>query len=442
MSGKRIAVIGGGIAGAGAAWLLSQHHHVTLFEAAERIGGHTHTIDVNTADGPVAVDTGFMVFNQRNYPNLTALFDHLGVSSRASDMSFSCADRGDGVEYSGDNLDTLFAQRRNLLRPGFLRMCLDILRFNRDARSSLRAEASGDDSMQQLSLGEYLERMKLGGGFRDRYLLPMAAAIWSCPRATMLDFPALRFLRFLENHGLLDLANRPVWRTVIGGSREYMKKLVPHIDSVRLGCPVREVERTPDDVALRGDTGELGRFDEVVFACHADQALAILKAPRFWESTLLSQFRFQANDAVLHRDERVMPMNRRVWASWNHTCVPDSTQEAPVAVTYWLNRLQAPPTSENLFVTLNPVETIRDDRVVQRIRYTHPVLDQRANGAQRALPWIQGRDRLWFCGAWTGYGFHEDGLRSAIRVAQQLGCQPPWEAREAHTAPHPAPAFS
>ncbi|MFW6345076.1 MAG: NAD(P)/FAD-dependent oxidoreductase [Halomonas sp.] len=431
MQDQHIAVIGGGIAGTGAAWLLSQRHRVTLFEAADYVGGHTCTLDARLSDGTHPVDTGFMVFNPRNYPHLCALFEHLGIPAQASDMSFACADRDDDLEYNGESLRGLFAQRRNLLRPSFLRMVADIVRFNRRAKRDL-AGSLGDE----LPLGDYLDAAGYGPGFRRHYLLPMAAAIWSCSPSSLRAFPARRFLAFFRNHGLLDLVDRPQWHTVSGGARRYIEAMLPALHAVHTATPVRSVQRLAEGgVRLAGDDGELGRFDAVVLAAHADQTLAMLDAPHEEEARLLAQCRFQDNLAVLHTDPAAMPRRRRVWASWNHISAAEEASQRPVSVTYWLNRLQRVPSAEDVFVTLNPIDAIAEARIQRRLHFTHPVLDGPAAEAQDALPSIQGRDRLWFCGAWTGYGFHEDGLLSAVHVAQQLGCPPPWATASTAAAP-------
>ncbi len=420
--GQRIAVIGSGIAGLGAAWLLAARHEVTLLEAETRLGGHTCTIDMPLSDGTHPVDTGFMVFNRRNYPNLCALFDHLGLESQASDMSFACADRDAGIEYSGDSLRGLFAQRRNALRPGFLRMLYDILRFNARAKRDLQRGLDDD-----LALGDYLDAGGYGDGFRRHYLLPMAAAIWSCSPSSLRGFPARRFLAFFRNHGLLDLANRPQWHTVPGGARRYIEPMLRPLSAVHTGTPVACVQRPPEGgVRLHGPDGELGSFDAAVLAAHADQSLAMLADASEAERETLGACRFQANDAVLHTDSGAMPRLRRAWSSWNHISAADERSEQPVSVTYWLNRLQRLGSRDDAFVSLNPVDAINEQQVHRRLAFTHPVLDEAAAQAQERLPEIQGQDRIWICGAWTGYGFHEDGLRSAVDVARRLGCPPPW----------------
>ncbi len=434
MARQRIAVIGGGIAGLGAAWMLSARYEVTLFEAADYVGGHTRTIDAELGDGTYPVDTGFMVFNAHNYPHLWALFRHLGIRAQSSDMSFACADRDDGLEYNGDSLGGLFAQRRNLLRPAFLRMILDILRFNRRAKRDL---ATGLDP--GLSLGAYLASRGYGTAFRRHYLLPMAAAIWSCTPRSLQAFPAQRFLAFFHNHGLLDLMDRPQWHTVHGGARSYVQCMLPALSQVHTSTPVHRVQRLAQSgVRLYGEEGELGTFDEVVLAAHADDSLAMLERPAEAEAAVLSACRFQDNEALLHTDPAGMPHLRRVWASWNHISAAQEDSEQPVSVTYWLNRLQQVSSRDDVFVSLNPVDAIDPAHTLQRLTFSHPILDDAASRAQERLPAIQGQDRLWICGAWTGYGFHEDGLRSAIEVARRLGCPPPWEGAEGHSS-YPGP---
>ncbi|SEP58273.1 Predicted NAD/FAD-binding protein [Ectothiorhodospira magna] len=424
MARESIAIVGAGIAGLATAWLLSRRYDVTLFEGNDYIGGHTHTVDVQGSQGQRGVDTGFMVFNHRNYPHLTALFDHLGITSQPTDMSFSASVGHGRLEYAGSDLDTLFAQRRNLTNPRFLRMLADIIRFNRAGKRLLQAAPELD-----MTLGGYLLKEGYGPGFRDDYLLPMAAAIWSCPTHKMLDFPLRSFLNFFANHGLLDLRDRPQWHTVTGGSREYVKKILQDLpDQVHASRRVKAIQRRPDHIRVITDDGTETDFDQGVLACHADEILAMLDNPDKDEARILGAFSYQPNRVILHTDTRLMPRLRKVWSSWNYMARHRLT-DAPaneVSVTYWMNRLQALDEPENYLVSLNPLEEPLPEKVIREMTYHHPVFDQEAMKAQQVLPTIQGNDRLWFCGAWTGYGFHEDGLRSALEVAARLGVTPPW----------------
>ena len=415
----KIAVIGSGISGLAAAWLLNRHAGVTVYEQADYAGGHTHTVD---APGGPAVDTGFIVFNERNYPHLTKLFQRLGVASQPSDMSFSASLGGGRVEYAGDNLNTLFAQRWNLLSASHWRMLKDVVRFNRDAKRALRAGL-----VPELTLGEFILQGRYGDELSRRYLLPMAAAIWSCPVGAMLKFPAASFLKFFENHGLLDLVDRPHWRTVMGGSREYVKKLLePLGEHVLLNTPVTAVRRSPEGVRVWDARGGEACYDWVVMASHADQSLAMLAGATREEREILGAFCYQDNRAVLHTDTRLMPKRRNVWASWNYLSDEVERGASHVSVTYWMNRLQALPGERDYFVSLNPLTEPATRSVVYETTYAHPVFTREAMRAQQRLGEIQGADRLWFCGAWSGYGFHEDGLRSAVDVVQSMGYPVPW----------------
>ncbi len=419
---QRIAVVGSGIAGLSAAWLLGQRHAVTLFEAEDWLGGHTHTVDM-TVDGTTApVDTGFLVFNDRTYPNLVALFEHLGVASVASDMSFSVRLEHNGLEWAGANLTALFAQRANLLRPAFWSMLKDILRFNREATALIQQGGRIEGS-----LGAYLQAGGYGAQFRDWYLLPMAAAIWSCPTRQMLEYPCAAFLRFCHNHGLLQIGDRPKWRTVLGGGREYVARMIADIGDIRLATPVRSVRRTPGGVELSSTDGE-ERFDQVVLACHSDQSLRLLADASEDEREILGSVRYQPNAIVVHTDESFLPSAREAWSAWNYVSGLGQDAARPVSVSYWLNRLQPLPFRRAVIETLNPHREPQAGSVLARYRYSHPVFDGPALRAQAQLPSIQGRHSTWFCGAWTGYGFHEDGLRSALAVANRLGVHAPWQA--------------
>lgn len=424
MEPRRIAVVGAGVAGIGAAWLLSKQHEVTLFEAADRLGGHSNTVVCNLPEGEVPVDTGFIVYNEPNYPQLTALFRHLGQPTHDSDMSFAFAATDIDLEYAGSGLGTLFAQRRNLLRPRFWGMVRDILRFNREANARLESGKGHDQT-----LGDLLDELGMGDAFRRYYLLPMSAAIWSCPQDVMLRFPARSFLRFFYNHGLIQLRDRPQWQTVTGGSREYIKRMRDAIHAIHTGTPVRSVKRLGEGVQLAGDHGELGEYDAVVMASHADQTLAMLDNPSADEKRLLGAFSYQDNDAYLHTDASLMPRRRSVWSSWNHLTAKSADGKQPVSVTYWMNRLQNLPTQTDVLVTLNPLTAPDPAKVIRRESYAHPVFDQDAIAAQAALQDIQGVDRIWYCGSYHGYGFHEDAFGSAVRVAEQLGAPPPWSGQ-------------
>jgi predicted NAD/FAD-binding protein len=410
---QKIAVIGAGIAGLSAAWMLRDQHDVVLYEAEARPGGHADTQTVVVDGTTINVDTGFIVYNTGNYPNLTALFAELGVATQASDMSFGVSLGGGRLEYGGGSLAQLFAQPRNALRPRFWSMIRDLLRFYREAPKLL-------DSAGGETLGAYLDQNRYGVAFAEDHLLPMGAAIWSGSLAGMRDFPARSFVRFFVNHGLLSLSDRPAWRTVVGGSRSYVARLVQDLPDVRLAQPVSRVERTASGMIVSHDRGE-ERFDEVIFACHADQALALLAQPSAAETALLGAFRFQDNIAVLHSDASVMPKRRRAWSAWNYS---DTTHDGPVCLTYWMNQLQDLPGKIPLLVTLNPVATPANS--LRQITYRHPQFDTAALDAQKLLDTIQGRDRAWFAGAWTGWGFHEDGIASAVRVATALGTAPVW----------------
>jgi predicted NAD/FAD-binding protein len=414
----RIAIVGSGIAGLGSAWLLGrQGHAVTLFEADPRPGGHTHTVDVTLEGVTHAVDTGFLVFNERTYPRLCALFDALGIRSVASDMSFSVRHDDEGLEWAGTDFTTLFAQPRNALRPRFWSMLGDILRFNREATAGLHA-----GTLPDVTLGEFLAQCGYGRPLRDWYLVPMAAAIWSSPRDAILGFPLRTFVRFCHNHGLLQITDRPRWRTVLGGGRTYVRRIVAELDDVRLACPVLRVTRRADGVTIDSDAQLGERFDAVVLACHSDQSLALLHDPSRAERALLAAVRYQPNRAVLHTDAALLPRCRRAWSAWNYLAGRgDADGERPVAVSYLINKLQPLPFASPVVVTLNPPYEPDPRLVLREFVYDHPLLDQAAVAAQRRLKALQGRRHTWFAGAWLGHGFHEDGLASAYAVADAIG---------------------
>jgi predicted NAD/FAD-binding protein len=426
MKPQRIAVIGSGIAGLATGWLLSQRHAVTLFEANDYLGGHTHTVEV-TIDGVTApIDTGFLVYNDRTYPNLIALFAALGVKAAASDMSFSVRIDDEDLEWSGSSLATVFAQKRNLLRSEFWRMLKDIVRFNRSA-----TELARSDRIPDVSLGEWLASGGYSRAFRDWYLLPMSGAIWSCPPQQMLAYPARTLIHFCLNHGLLQITDRPRWRTVVGGGRDYVWRLAQALAEVRLATPVRTVRRLPHGIEITSAKGAAETFDGVVLACHSDQALALLIDADPDERAILGAVRYQPNHAVLHTDPDFLPRAREAWAAWNYHSAHSSAGNLPVGVSYLINQLQPLPFATPVIVTLNPSQPPAPTRVIETFEYAHPIFDRAAIAAQQALPTIQGRQRTWFCGAWTGYGFHEDGLKSALVVANSFGILAPWQQTQA-----------
>lgn len=418
----RIAIIGSGISGLGAAWSL-RNQNITLFEKEARPGGHSNTLEVMAEGRPVAVDTGFIVYNERNYPNLTQMFRHLDVTTAASDMSFSVSVDGGRLEYSGTSTAALFAQKRNIVNLRHWGMIRDILRFFRDAQALLE-----DANAPDLTLGDFLKRGGYGEAFIQDHLLPMAAAIWSAPMATLRGFPARSFARFFSNHGLLSVNDRPQWRTVAGGSQTYVRRLLADLPGITLNAGVEALRRSGAGVEIRRQ-GAWERFDAVVLACHADQALALLSDADATERSLLGAFRFQPNIAYLHRDPALMPRRRRAWASWNHLSRTQNDQRdeaASVAVTYWMNRLQPLPTATDFFVTLNPFTPPDPARTDARIVYDHPIFDHAALDAQGRLSQMQGYRNCFYAGAWMGYGFHEDGLRSGLNAGLALGGSVPW----------------
>ena len=431
----KIAVIGAGISGLSAAWQLARHgHDVSLYEAGDYFGGHTNTVDITIDGKSFGVDTGFLVFNHRTYPNLVKLFDDIKVDTSASDMSFSCklplSDQSGAriLEWAGANLNTVFAQRRNLFNPRFLRMIKDILRFNRETT----AMAQSGDGMEDIPLGDFLSQRGYSDEFRDWYLLPMAGCIWSCPTEQMLAFPLATFVRFCHNHGLIQVSDRPQWRTVTGGARHYVTKLLNDITNKYLKTPVKSVSRVDigaqRQVKVDSTMGSL-IYDQVVMACHSDQSLALLSDASEDEQKILSAVGYQANHAVLHTDARCLPARKKAWSAWNYESA--GTKEPRVCVHYLLNMLQPLPCKTPVIVSLNPISEPEPKQVLGRFDYAHPVFDGAAIAAQQALPGIQGQRNTWFAGAWTGYGFHEDGLKSGLSVARAIEAQAQLQTRRA-----------
>ncbi|WP_114009697.1 NAD(P)/FAD-dependent oxidoreductase [Cohaesibacter intestini] len=426
-----IAVIGSGVAGLSAAWLLSHNHKVDLFEKDDRLGGHANTQQIELNGAPVAVDTGFIVYNEHTYPNLTALFDHIGVETADSDMSFSVSLANGKQEYSGTGLRGLFAKPSNMLNPRFLKMLADIRRFYAEATEEFAANPDLD-----VTLGAYLSEKGYSEVFIREHLMPMGAAIWSVPSEQMLKFPFSAFMRFCVNHGLVQFRDRPQWRTVPSGSRAYVDRLAAGISGeIHLNAAIAEIDRRPGSVTLYTRHGTEKRYDHVVLACHSDQALRILSSGNgeasAEEQALLSAIPYQRNLAILHTDSRLMPRRKAAWASWNYLQQSDKSgqgEEAQLSVTYWMNNLQPLDTEEDLFVTLNPITPPAEGSILRSSIYHHPVYSLEAMEAQKHLWTLQGKKRTWFCGAYFGYGFHEDGLQSGLAVAEQLGGMArPWQ---------------
>ncbi|MDR8400308.1 FAD-dependent oxidoreductase [Paraburkholderia sp. USG1] len=418
--GSRVAVIGAGISGLASAYLLTRNHRVTLFESAGYLGGHTNTVDVTLDGHSHPVDTGFLVFNDRTYPNLIALLAELGVRSHPSDMTFSVSLDAGRLEWAGSSLNTVFAQRRNLFSPTFIGMLRDIVRFNGGAQRNLELAIQ-----TRASMGELLTEGGYGGAFQRQYLLPMAAAIWSSATADILAFPAATFLRFCLNHALLQVNRRPQWKTVAGGGREYVRQIAGTLGDVRIGTAVRGVRRDADGVDVFTDGGT-ERFDALVLATHAPTTLRLLEDADQDERGVLAAVRYQPNVAVLHTDTNLLPRRQRVWSAWNYLGSRSVDGTHPVCVSYLVNQLQPLPFSTPLVVTLNPVAQPAPGAELRRFVYDHPLFDLAAIDAQHRLPSLQGKRRTWFAGAWTGYGFHEDGLKSALRVAADFDASPAW----------------
>lgn len=408
----RIAIVGSGIAGLVAARELNREHEITVFEAGDYIGGHTHTVEVSVSGQTHFVDTGFIVFNRRNYPRFNRLLDELGVDSQPSDMSFSVKDETRDFEYNGNSLNTLFAQRSHLFSPTFHRMVLDILRFFRQSPQLL-------DSPEEMTVGEYLGRHGYGSEFRHGFLVPMGAAIWSAKERILEEMPVRFFVRFFRNHGLLTVAERPQWRVITGGSSRYVDKLVaPFRDRIHLQSPVRSIRRDNSGVTLKVGDGE-ARFDRVVIATHSDQALRLLGDATLAERSILGAIPYQRNEVVLHTDTRLLPRRKLAWAAWNYHLLGD--MDRPAAVTYYMNLLQSIPPQSPFCVTLNLTERIDPARIIDTFHYDHPVYTHASVAAQQRVAEISGEHRTHYCGAYWGNGFHEDGVVSGERVAAEIG---------------------
>lgn len=412
-----IAIIGAGISGLGAAYLLNPEHDITVFEKNAYIGGHSRTIDVDTAGGRVPVDTGFIVFNDWNYPNLMGLFAELNVPYHKSEMSFGVSIGRQSLEYSSNGL---FAQKKNFFRPAYWRMIFDIIRFNKQAERYLDKDPS-------ITLGQCLDELGMSDWFRRYYLLAMGAAIWSCPVNTILDFPAATYVRFFKNHGLLNINHRPQWYSVKGGSREYVSRLTSGFaDRIKLNTPVKTVSVSNEGVEIVDHTGSTHHFHQVIFACHPDEAMDMITDPDPALKSIVGQFRYQENQIVVHSDTSFMPANRECWASWIYLNDTPFDEKPVVSLTYWMNNLQKLETETPVLVTLNPGRRPAEELIHNEHVFAHPVFDETAIRAQQGIDEIQGKNGLWFCGAYQRYGFHEDGLLSAVNIARKMGVKIPW----------------
>lgn len=419
---ERIAIIGTGIAGMGVAHFMHRRADLVLYEKNGYVGGHTNTVTADEDGTPIPIDTGFMVFNHETYPHLVRLFDELNVPTKPTSMSFSVQHVPSGLEWSGTSLNHLFAQRRNLFRPSYYRLLMQVNRFNQESPRIL-----DDPSMAEMSLADYARKESFGDDFLQHYLIPMSSAVWSTPPDKMLRFPAVTLVRFFKNHGFLGLNTQHQWYTVDGGSREYRERLIaPFRDRIRVGVGALRVTRTADGAEVRGTDGSVERFDKVILASHADESLAMLEQPTDLERRLLSSFAFQRNTATLHTDEGVMPRTRLAWASWNYR-TDAATDGSPLPSTvYWMNSLQGVSKRRNYFVSINDPGRVDPSKVIQRIEYTHPVFSVESAIAQRSLDQVNASGPVYFCGAWFRYGFHEDGLLSAVQLVRQLTGEAVW----------------
>lgn len=413
----KIAIIGAGISGLGAAWLLDSHHEITLYEANDYWGGHSRTIEIEEQSQTIPVDTGFIVFNDWNYHHLTGLLRALDVPYEKSDMSFGISIRDGWLEYTSHNI---LGRPANWVRPGYWLMIRDTLRFFKKAPEYLDMDPS-------VTLGRCLDELNMGSWFKNYFILPMGASIWSCSAQQMLQFPAHTFIRFFQNHGLLNLLERPQWYTVSGGSREYVRRIVGGLKGRTLkNCSVKNVERKESGVYVTDRRGQVETYDHVIFSCHGNQILRLLANSTPEERRILSAFTFQNNEIVVHKDESFMPHDKKCWSSWVYLSQQSQDLKDTVSLSYWMNSLQNINRDTPIFITLNPERQPPEELVYDRHSFSHPVFDHNAIAAQKALPQIQGKDRLWFCGAYTRYGFHEDGLLSAVNVAKNFGVEIPW----------------
>ncbi len=418
---KKIAIIGTGISGLSAAYLLRNDFEITVYEKQSRLGGHARTLTVDYDGTPINVDTGFIVFNYRNYPNLTGLFKELDVKVEKSDMSLGLSLENTSFEWGCKDLNAVFGQRSNIVKPRFWAMLRDIFKFNKHALTTAKEN-------KDLTLRQLLNKLNLSDDFRHRFLLPTAGAIWSTSPEQILDFPAYSFAIFFDNHGLLTINDQPQWHTVSDGSQQYVNKVAQHFeDAIKLNSPVASVERFDDGVFVTTEAGETERYDDVIIASHSNQALSMLVNPSEDESEILGKMQYQPNIAYLHKDPSFMPKRKAVWSSWNYVC-DDATDERPhITVTYWMNLLQNISDDTPLFVTLNPPAPPREDTIFNKHVFEHPVYNMEMLDAQERFNTIQGKDRIWYAGAYQRYGFHEDGILSAVNIVKQMGCSIPWE---------------
>lgn len=435
-SDHKIAIIGSGISGLSCAWLLNQSQDITLYEKDDRLGGHSNTVSFDLHNKKIDVDTGFIVFNPLNYPNLVRFLEKLNVSSCDTDMSFAMSVNNGELEYSGTGMSGLFAQKKNLIRPQFWSMIFDLMKFYKEAPNFI-----DNPSINEMSLGELLQKNDCRDPFIYNHLLPMAAAIWSTPVDKMLDYPAACFIRFCMNHGLLQLKDRPQWRTILGGSRSYVDKIKAELSGkIRLNTHIKSISRANGKVMVSDIHGQTEEYDHVVFACHSDQALKLLSDATSLENDLLSCFPYQKNQVILHLDTSLMPKRNKVWSSWNYLASGNKKTEQQVSVSYWMNKLQPLNTEVPIIVSLNPIKAPHPYNIIKSFFYEHPTFNQSSFSAQKKLWQLQGKQNTWFCGAYFGYGFHEDGLQSGLAVAEALGgVKRPWLLKNPNHRIHVSP---